>query len=135
MFMDAHLPVVRYLDSLPSYGDEYVNPAHLCSLYVPLGKTRFDEDRNLIKTSVEHRVQTRPYPLESLRKKYPKHVWTIEEVIPIVTAADVARINACGYGVPGKMEDAIAVSCLYLMVQCKVPKKKTTICGFITDAW
>lgn len=119
LFMDAHLPVVRYLDSLPSYGDEYVNPAHLCSLYVPLGKTRFDEDRNLIKTSVEHRVQTRPYPLEALRKKYPKHAWTIEEVIPIVTAADVARIEAHGYSVPGKMDDAIAVACLYLMAQCK----------------
>ena len=49
MFINAHIPVARYLDSLEDPSDEHINISVLCNLYKPLGKSRFDADRNLIK--------------------------------------------------------------------------------------
>jgi hypothetical protein len=111
LFINAHLPIIRYFDSIEDPADEFIQGLHMS-----LGKTHFDEDRNLIATTTT-RVQTRPYPLQVLRAHYPKHLWTIEEVIPALTRAHVRHIEESGYGRPEK--DEITLACLYVMVQCK----------------
>lgn len=114
MFINQHIPVMRYLDSLNDPSDEHINIHTLCSLYQPLGKSYFDEDRNTIKV-VSERVSSRLYPLEIILKKYPLYNWTIETIRP-----NVQTIEAEGYLLkPEWQSDPVLLACLAIMVQCK----------------
>ncbi len=113
-FMNAHIPVVRYLDSLDDPRDECINIQLLCSLYQQLGESRYDEDRNLIKVHTE-RFQIREYPLEILERTYPSHRWRIEQN----QSANLKHIEDASYGLPNMLKNHILLASLSIMVQCK----------------
>lgn len=77
-FINAHLPVVQYLDALSH--DEILDVKHLCSLYSGLGPSTFDDDKDLfqVKRTV---IKVKLTPLEVLQRDYPNHLWVVEEVI------------------------------------------------------
>jgi len=97
-FINAHIPVVRYLDSLEDPRDSNLK---LPLPYVELGKSHYDNDRNRIDIESCTQYQTRPYPLQVLRKEYPELPWTFEEVLE------------------RKLEKTVYMACLYVMTQCK----------------
>jgi len=118
-YLNAHLPLIRYLDSLDNPNDLNINHEHFYSLYGDgVGKTTFDVDRNYIKT--DHRLtQIRLYPLEVIQKYYPKLPWYPEQVQKI-TENDVKRIQEAGYDIkPASWRSFQYYACLYIMVQCK----------------
>lgn len=111
-FMNAHIPIIRYLDSLDDPSDECINIQLVCSLYQRLGKSRFDEDRNLIKIQTT-RIQLRLYPLQILEKRYPDLIWRPNDI----TSANIGKIKDAGYWIETK--DHFLIACLSIMVQCK----------------
>lgn len=116
MFINAHIPVVRYLDSLECPSDEHINIHTLCNLYEPLGESRFDSDRNSIIVT-HNTVRSRKYPLEILKVRYPNHKWNIETIEP-----NLKTIRDEGYMIfdnPGP----VLIACLAVMVQCKILHK------------
>lgn len=118
MFINAHILLARYLDSLDDPSDEHINISVLCNLYKPLGKSRFDVDRNLIKVE-SNVIQVRKYPLEIIKKKYPNMDWHLETV-----RANIKLIQDHGYLLDQKwFNDPVIISCLAIMVQCKILHK------------
>jgi hypothetical protein len=75
LFIDAHVPVIRYLDSLNDPCDVNINVAKLCLLYKGVGPSHFDQDRRLITTTRE-RIQLRQRPLDVIQERFPEYVWT-----------------------------------------------------------
>ena len=102
-FINAHLEAVRFLDD---HGPE--------STHVPYSgcgdATQYDDCRNFIQKSITS-IQTRPTPLQVLRRVYPQKPWTLEEV----TEPDYDLIQQHNYAIP--TADAAA---LHIMVQCKI---------------
>ena len=103
LFVDAHVDAVRYLDT---HGPEATKNVP----YVGLGRSTFDDDRNLIRTTVK-RYQVRTPPLQILRQVYPNKPWIMEEV----TTIDYDLLEKHDYKVPGADERA-----LWIMLQCKL---------------
>lgn len=119
-FINAHIDIVRYLDMIEDPRNEFIDFDHLCSLYRSMGKSYYDEDRNLIQTETKT-IQQRPYPLKVIRNVYPDKHWTIEEVIPILTIAHIEHIREADYdfSLDHNDNEEVYYACLYIMVQCK----------------
>ncbi len=113
-FMNAHIPVIRYLDGMDDPSDERINIHVLCSLYGRLGKSRFDEDRNLIRIETS-KIQLRLYPLQVLEKRFPDRIWRPNDVVSV----NVGYIRSAGYGIDGMEGDHFLMACLWIMVQCR----------------
>lgn len=134
LFINSHIHIARYLDSLPDPSDEHINISAL--YYESLGESNFDSDRNLIKITVD-KIRVRKYPLEILEVHYPNYKWRIETVRP-----NVKLIKEEGYwvgfgasgpeshngtdplgfgGASGPSESLLAS--LTIMVQCKILHK------------
>ncbi len=118
-FMNAHIPVVRYLDSLDDPSDAAINIQLLCSLYERLGTSRFDEDRNLIHVQTE-RFQVRMYPLQILEHKFPQYKWRLEQI----DSANPKAIEDASYGMSNMLINPFLLASLSIMVQCKELHKK-----------
>jgi len=110
-FLNAHIPVIRYLDTLQDPRDSNLDIPYVQSLYQPLGKSYFDDDRNYIGVSSET-YQTRPYPLEIIRKHFPQYKWTLEEDID-VNYASIKQYSSIINKTP------LQEKCLTIMAQCK----------------
>jgi len=80
IFIDAHVPVIRYLDSLDNPCDSAVDVSRVLSLYSGLGPSYYDIDRQHIRVS-QHRVATRDTPLRVIQGAFPDMVWTPLEMV------------------------------------------------------
>jgi hypothetical protein len=114
-FINSHLDIIRYLDSLLDPCDMNLN-MDWCQ--VQCIKTTFDMDRNYIQKSVQSQ-RVRKYPLEIIQHYYPKLPWYPEQITEI-TERDVKRIKAHHYDIkPKSWRSFQYYACLYIMVQCK----------------
>ena len=117
-FLNAHLPVIRYLDTLKDPKDENIDKEKFESLYKGIGKTMFDTDRNYIKTQTNV-TQIRLYPLQIILKYYPKLPWFPEQVGDL-KESEIKHIRDSGYDIkPKEWQSYQYYACLYIMVQCK----------------
>jgi len=112
-FVNAHIPVLRYLDALEDPRDACLE---LPLPYTPLGKTHYDEDRNAIEIESQTVHQTRPYPLQVIRAEFPNAPWTFEEVLE------------------RKLERTVRNACLHVMAQCQEYHEKCAQTQQVRDA-
>jgi hypothetical protein len=108
LFINSHLPIARYLDSLPDPSDNHIN------LQALQYQSQLYSDRNIIKVSVS-KIRVRKYPLEILESSYPSYKWRIETIKP-----DLDLIRREGYYMEGS---EVLTACLAVMVQCKILHK------------
>ena len=90
-FINAHIPVVRFLDSLEDPRDDMINELP----YTGLGKSHYDEDRNAITIESHTLHEARPYPLDVIRKAYPNQPWTVEELLERTLSVREACLYIC----------------------------------------
>ena len=128
-FMNAHIPVIRYLDSLDDPSDECITIQLVCSLYQKLGKSRFDEDRNLIKIDTT-RIQVRSYPLEILEQRFPQFIWRPNDV----KSANLKHLQDAGYWL-NQPDNHFITACLSIMVQCRDLHREETDMNVRDHLW
>jgi hypothetical protein len=142
-FRNRHVPLLLYLDTLPSKEDIHVDATHLCSLYKPLGKTQYDEDRNLIERTVSHYPTRKRNCLEILKEAYPKAIWEVPEAIEYLDNSQKTRNeiftiiaeNGSGGGSRRDWEThKYYYACAMIMTQCKVFNDNESISVAVRDA-
>lgn len=97
--------------------DRFIQAHGSDGTYVPLGPSRYDEDRNLIQVTTK-RYQSRLYPLQIIRRRYPDLKWTLEECVI------GGRFAASNDAPPSPLHDAMSQAAsrpatLLIMDQCK----------------
>lgn len=78
-FVQAHLAVIQYLDSLANPSDDAICVETLNALYTGLGRSRYRDDWPLIGVSKKE-FAVKETPLEILTARYPTLEWTVESV-------------------------------------------------------
>lgn len=126
-FVDAHVPLVQYLDSLADPRDDLVNHATQL-VYTPLrGAPTMNENLDYSRRALTW-YKVRENPLEVARRCFPKHWWTVEEVVAHVLTDDNLEYDAYldnGQWAPIHPQEApleqfrIYYACIYLCNQCK----------------
>ena len=89
-FINAHIPLVNYLDTLDDPRDIHVDTILAVQLYQALGKSRYDEDRNFVELYTERHV-LQESNLETIVKHYPDHAWTLESKMAQLSAFDAEK--------------------------------------------
>ena len=77
-------------------------------------KTFYDNDRGKIKVETVS-YQTRPTPLEVLRKKWPTQSWTVEEVIDNGINPELLHWNPLGITRDNANSHTVYLACIFLM--------------------
>lgn len=128
-FINAHLPLVRYLDEIDDPRDEYFFDTQIIDqLYNQLGRSYYDEDRNFITTETQRFPCHTPL-LDILYKKWPFKPWTVETMITYMekqSPEDQCRMvqhvrdnNYDLWPTDQWSTHKIYYACLVLMIQCK----------------
>lgn len=120
-FVDAHLQLVQYLDSLDDPCDERIDTEHM--QYAPLrGAPIFSHSERTVTWHTLHD------PLQWLHQHFPQHYWTVEEVVHHVMVDDNLVYDTYlddGRWAPIHPQNAplehfrIYYACIYLANQCK----------------
>lgn len=142
-FLVAHIPVIRYLDLLQDPNDNAIDQLHIESLYKPLGRSYYDEDRNSIqRETTQHRV--RETPLSVIQRAFPDTNWVVEEVVgelelmdPIDQCAKVQLIREHGYDLIQTNDWGnykLYFAAALIMVRCKIAHTQLTEDPEIRDA-
>jgi hypothetical protein len=120
LFLKAHIPVLRYLDS----NDDDIDVPYLCSLYQSLGDSHYDEDRNLFKIETKKIAPMIPHPPP----------WTIETI----ECASVAELRADGYdphNMLSEIDTKINIAVFSIMQKCKQAYHTTTDTALRESLW
>ncbi len=83
LFQEAHISMVRFLDSLPDPSNDAIEASigssAFAQLYRKLGDSHYDVDSSMVKvTRTVH--QLKKTPLEQIRTAHPDLYWTPEEI-------------------------------------------------------
>lgn len=124
LFAMAHIEAAKYLDSLVDPSDHAVDVSHLCSLYTPLGESRYQDDLDHVQLTRRF-APVRQTPLQLLQSYYSSQSWTLESVMEEMHMGfiDVPPNKLEDYWIPvidaTPFEDyRIYYACLYIMQQC-----------------
>lgn len=127
-FIDAHLPLVRFLDHLQDARDSVLDLKALNQLYQRLGPSRYDEDRNFVQME-RTRYKARPSLLETLHKHFPSRPWALEDMVhhlersaPAEQVKLVQAVRQAGYDLwptDDWVNNKLYYAALIIMVQCK----------------
>lgn len=128
LFINRHLKVVQYLDSLPNPTDDAIDVDHLCSLYEPLGPSKSDDDKDYF-TVTRKRVKIKDTPVEHLKARFPALLWDVEQVAESIRTGGILRPSRyikteCVEWAPLNPETisesthTLYLACIYLLNQC-----------------
>lgn len=117
LFINAHLECIRYLDHVKDPQDSLIDIDYLKGAYKKLGKSPFDNDRNFIQVEDFQKHQTRPYPLQVIRKHFPDLCWTPEEVSLTEFDKKAIRKDSKYYLKPEWEKEKGYMECLFIMKQ------------------
>lgn len=126
-FINAHIPLVRYLDSLVDPQDLLIDAQLATQLYQPLGNSYYDEDRNFVELDTERHC-LRECNIQILERHFPHYTWRLEPTMDHLASqsaekqrAQVAAANFYyGRHTPADWWNyLIYYSCLSLMMQCR----------------
>lgn len=136
-YANAHLPQIRYLDSLMDPRDDLIDTNRLT--YFPMkGAATMNANINYFKREVVWR-KIRKTPLEHLCEAFPEKKWTIETLVSMPNCYDFLKNSTACYldndsWAPIRPDDApvethsIYRACVFLANQCR-----TTLSGRVED--
>ena len=134
MFVDLHLPIVQYLDSLSDPADKYIDPN---MLHFEDPDTTMPDDYDFIKIEKET-FKVRDTPLEMIEKHFPNLKWRVEQLLSSVNETWDRFIDDIWAPLT---EDKISIgthsiylSCIRILNQCKRCMKLETTPLEICDA-
>ena len=110
-FVNAHLPIIRYLDAQDDPNDQNIAQME----YKSVGKSYHDEDRNYIQITTES-YPIRPYFLELIRKHFPNLAWEPHEVTKYSFKQNLKKLE----------ESHTYFASLTIMEQCAEMYKQTS---------
>lgn len=127
-FINRHLPVVQYLDSLPDPRDDCIDVARLCALYQELGPSTYEDDKDSFRMT-RTMVKVKMTPLEILQRDLPLLMWTVEEVSQALQSGVLAYATCIkteyvewtpltADNITPKTH-SIYLACIYLLNQCQ----------------
>ncbi len=118
-FQNAHLPVIRYLDSLEDPRDENVDANMIVKLYGEgAGLSYYHCDKRffqVVRTQFKHKAT----PLEVIRARYGDLKWTPEEKQGVTTYWIDDEWNPLGPGVPDPSTHKLYYGVLSVLNQCR----------------
>lgn len=138
-FIQAHLAVIQYLDSLDDPNDQSICPKTLCALYPGLGRSLYRDDWHLI-TAQKREITVKQTPLEIISLAYPKLEWTVEAVAATLTSDESLRPANLIDGYWSPCPDAVFdthvlyFSCIFILNQCRLFINDTDTDGSVRDA-
>ncbi len=136
IFINLHLPLVQYLDSLYDPSDANVDPSRLA---FEDSDTTMPDDYDFIKIEKET-FKVRDTPLEIIRKHFQASglSWTVEEVFrlePFPTECYIEDLWAPLDPTVVKVEThSIYLACIYIINQCKFYMKQSSTPLEVCDA-
>jgi len=137
-FIQAHLPLVQYIDSLPSCKNSDMDVAHLCALYVSPGLATYPDDYDLCKTT--HTIRTiRSTPLQLIERHWPDLVWRVEQAVQLDDQQLLGRRQDIEGWIPAGRALPLAghriyYACLLIINQCKDCASQAALSSDLIDA-